>query len=281
MEEIFAQILHLREHGEEAMLVTVVEREGAVPAPPGTKMLVYPDGRTLGTVGGGALEKAATAHALELLKQRRSELVRYALTPDERALDEEPTGMICGGRAALFYDYLGYGHYLYLLGGGHVGRAVARHAKSLPFYITVIDHRADMGPVEGAHRLLIGDYEALLADEAVPAGSYFLIATPSHAYDYVALRRIMSADWRPAYVGMIGSRQKAETSIRQLAQELGPEVNWEVLYCPVGLDIGGRSPDEIAISILAEIQAVRHGKGGQRHMRLDAALLAREVVGRG
>ena len=270
MNDIYEQILHVHKSGKDAMLVTVVEREGSVPAPPGTKMLVYPDGRSIGTVGGGALEKIARRRAVELLQDRRSTLARYALGGDEVLLSgEEPTGMICGGRAALFFDYIGHGAQLVILGGGHVGQALLHHARALGFYVTSIDHRPELAAsLEDAGRVLVGDYVAVLDSHPMPHGSYYVIATPSHTFDYAVLKRVMTSDWQPAYVGVIGSKAKALANAQRLAQEV-PDVNWDVLYCPVGLDIGGPSPDEIAISILAEIQALRHDKTGHRHMRLN------------
>ncbi len=270
MDDIFEQIPHVREHGGEAVLITVVEREGSAPAQPGTKMLVYPDGRSVGTVGGGALEKIARRRAIELLRERRSTLVRYVLGDDEVLMSgEEPTGMICGGRAALFFDYIGHGAQLIIYGGGHVGQALLRHAQSLGFYVTVVDHRPELAAsLEGAGRVIIGDYVTALDEQPAPPGGYYLVATPSHSFDYAVLKRVMLSDWQPAYVGVIGSKAKALANAQRLAQEVS-DVNWDVLYCPVGLDIGGPSPDEIAISILAEIQALRHDKTGHRHMRLN------------
>jgi xanthine dehydrogenase accessory factor len=269
LNNIYEQILHVRDSGEEAMLVTVVESEGSVPAPPGTKMLVYPDGHSIGTVGGGALEKLARRRAAELLHERRSKLVRYALGDNEAAhAGEEPTGMLCGGRAALFFDYIGHGAQLVIFGGGHVGQALLRHAQALGLYVTIIDHRPELAAsIECAGRVLVGDYVAALDAHPVPPGGYYVIATPSHVFDYAVLKRVMTSDWQPAYVGVIGSKNKALANAQRLAEEV-TDIDWDVLYCPVGLDIGGPSPDEIAISILAEIQALRNGKAGHRHIRL-------------
>jgi xanthine dehydrogenase accessory factor len=275
--EIWERIVRLRQRGGEGVLVTVVEKDGSSPAAPGAKMLVLPDGRTCGTVGGGALETAAAARAAQVLGRRQSELVRYTLGEDGRATspadetaESESTGMICGGRAALFYDYIGYAAHAYIFGGGHVGRALAAVLSPLGYHVTVLDHRPGIeDTLEAADRVLIGPYETAREDEPPPRGSYFLIATPSHIHDDVVLRRIVTADWRPAYVGMLGSRRKAQSTLGRLSRDLDDVVEWEVIHCPVGLDIGGPTPEEIAISIAAEMQAVRYGRCGHRHMRLD------------
>jgi xanthine dehydrogenase accessory factor len=272
--EIYDRISHLREHGTEAVLVTVVDKEGSAPAAPGAKMLVYTDGSTVGTVGGGALERLATSKALELLEQRRPLLITYSLGEDGQVDDAEQIDMACGGRASLFYDYLGYQAHIYIFGAGHVGRAIAYHLKGLPYHVTVVDHRqGTLTDLEGADRLVLGEYDKLLQDEQAPAGAFYVIATPAHAFDYVALHRIYASHWRPRYVGIVGSRRKAGSMLQRLAEELGDAVDFESVYCPVGLDLGGRTPDEIAIAVVAEILALQHGKAGHRHMRTEGALL--------
>lgn len=271
MDDVYGQIVRLRAEGREAVLVTVVASDGSVPARLGAKMLVGEQGWIAGTVGGGAVEEAAIQQAADLLREGHSALMNYDLTADGEPLDQ-PTGMICGGRLTLFYDYLGYAAHVYILGAGHVGRAIARHMEAMRWYVTAVDHRPEVGDaVTGANRTLIGDYVATLKELPVPEGSYFLITTPSHAFDYAVLRHIMSSDYGPRYVGMLGSLKKARAMSTRLASELGHErVDWSVLYCPVGLDTGGPTPDEIAISILGEMLALRYDKVGHKHMRIPA-----------
>ncbi|HHX42861.1 MAG TPA: hypothetical protein GX714_02570 [Chloroflexi bacterium] len=269
MDTVYEGIVQARQHGEGAVLITVVEAEGSTPARLGAKLLVRANGARVGTVGGGALERAANAKAREILESHRAELVRYSLVEGDRALEGEPTGMVCGGRATLFFDYIGYSQHAFLFGGGHVGQALLRVLSTLPYYITVIDHRPEIRErLDGAARAIIADYATALQGEQVPPGSYFFIATASHEYDYEVLRLIMGSDWRPAYVGMIGSQRKVRANVDRLRQELGDAAPWEALYAPVGLDIGGPTPAEIAVAVAAEIQAVRYGKAGHRHLRL-------------
>jgi len=270
MYELYRRIAHLGEQGGEGVLVTVVDVEGSAPAPPGAKMLVYPDGSTVGTVGGGALERLATSRALELLEQRQSALVNYSLGEDGHMSDAEPINMACGGKAALFYDYLGYQARIYIFGAGHVGRAVAYHLKGLRCHVTVVDHRQGLlTDLDGADRLVIAEYEEMLQGEQVPTGAFYIIATPSHVFDYVVLHRIFASGWQPRYVGIVGSQRKAGTLLQRLVEELGDRADPNGIYCPVGLDLGGRTPEDIAIAIVAEIQALRHRKMGHRHMRLE------------
>ncbi|MBM3189758.1 MAG: hypothetical protein FJZ90_13655 [Chloroflexi bacterium] len=272
MDDVFDGIVRLRDAGREGVLVTVVQSDGSVPARPGAKMLVGEEGWLAGTVGGGAVEKAAIQRARELLSEKRPALFSYELTADGEPMDAQPTGMVFGSRLTLFYDYLGYAAHIFILGAGHVSRAVARHLRDMRCYVTVIDHRPELGDgLEGANKVLIGEYVGQLQGLSVPEGSYFLIATPSHAFDYGVLRHIMASGWKPRYVGMLGSRKKAQALIAQLAEELGADrVDWSALYCPVELDLGGSAPDEIAISVLAEMQALRYDKAGHKHMRITA-----------
>jgi xanthine dehydrogenase accessory factor len=269
VDKLYESILQSRQRGEEAVVATVVETEGSTPARVGAKLLVRSDGTTVGTVGGGELETAVIARAQQLIAQRQGTLVRYTLTEDDHAVEGEVTGMLCGGNVTIFFDYIGRGARAYIYGAGHVGRALAQTLSGLGYYITVIDNRAEMADdVPGADRTLIADFVTALDDEYVAEGAYFLIATPSHDDDYATLRRVMASDWEPIYVGMLGSVQKSSTMRQRLRSDLGDDAPWHVLYTPVGLDVGGSTPAEIAISIASEMQAIRYGKNGHRHMRL-------------
>lgn len=146
VDRVYREIVTVRERGAEAVVVTVVAKEGSGPAAPGAKMLVEAGGRTVGTVGGGALEALATRRAEALLEAQTSELVRYALGEGDAVEGDEPTGMVCGGRASLFFEYLGQPLRVYLYGAGHVGQAVARTLELLPAYVTVIDPRPETWP---------------------------------------------------------------------------------------------------------------------------------------
>lgn len=266
---VYRAILDLRARGGEGVLVTVVEREGSAPAEPGTKMLVGPGGHLVGTVGGGRLEALAVARAQEALRRREGALQRYTLTERGDPDDEgAPTGMLCGGRVALFYEYLGSPLRAYVYGAGHVGAALARVLRLLHAHVVVIDPRADLAALaEGADRTVVAPYATALDGEDVPVGGYFVIATPGHESDYDVLARVLTSSWAPRYVGMVASGRKAAGLVGRLREEHGADIDLGPLYTPVGLDLGGSTPEEIALSIAAEIQAVRYCKAGHRHLR--------------
>ncbi len=271
MIEIYEEILRIQKGGEEGVLVTVVEKDGHGPAIVGTKMLVLPDGKRKGTVGGGALEYAAVKKSSHILKDRKNCLKKYLLSPDNDIIDGEQTGMLCGGSITLFYEYIGSGARLYIFGAGHIGKALVYHLKPLNYYITLIDNRDGMvETIDDAQRRITVNYETALKGDDVPANSFFIIATHSHALDYVILKRIYEANWSPKYIGLIASKRKSPLMIQRLSEELGKDINLDILYTPVGLDIGGPSPDEIAISVISELQAIRYDKKGHKHMRKNS-----------
>jgi len=217
------------------------------------------------------LEYAAVKWAARVLPDKKSGLKKYLLSPDNEIIDEEgeKTGMLCGGSITLFYEYIGSGARLYIFGAGHIGKALVYHLKNLDYYITLIDNRDGMvETIDGVQRRVTTEYKTALRDEDVPGDSFFIIATHSHALDYVVLKRIYEAGWSPKYIGLIASKRKAPLMIKQLTEEVGKDINLDIFYSPVGLAVGGASPDEIAISIISELQAVRYGKNGHKHMRI-------------
>ena len=271
MNEIYRYVADIAERGQEAVLVTVVEKAGSAPAVPGTKMLVSPDGSSRGTVGGGELEQRAKTHGLELLALRESGLVKYSLLEGGKVAGAEPLAMLCGGNITLFFEYLGYQAHVYVFGAGHVGAAIARCLADTGCRVTLIDDRDEVvAALQDVESQLTPSYGSPLQNEPVPDGSFFVIATTSHDADLAVLRQVFTSGWHPGYVGLLASKRKAEELVRRLEEELGTAIDRDVLFSPVGLDIGGRSPAEIAIAIAAEIQAVRYGKRGHQHMRIKA-----------
>lgn len=261
MNNIYDKINDLKISGQSCVLVTVVEKEGHGPAKVGTKMLVLENGERTGTVGGGALEFAAVKMAKKIFLEKEGILKSYNLDQDDKVIEAENTGMICGGKAKLFYEYIGAREKLYIFGAGHIGEALIYHLKKLDFDITLLDNREEYIKKDfDVSSKICQEYSSVLDNVKVPAGAYFIIATHSHSLDYVVLKKIYQSNWMPKYIGMVASAKKVVLMKKQLEEELNITPDYNPLFSPVGLDIGGTLPHEIAISILAELQAVRFNK---------------------
>ncbi|MCP4219804.1 MAG: XdhC family protein [bacterium] len=268
MLDIFEEIVKLRKNGEEGVLITTVVKDGHGPTSVGSKMLIQADGTRIGTVGGGALEYAAIKKAGQIFKSQKSRLKKYLLSQDNDIIDAEKTGMMCGGSVTLFFEYIGAGVKLYIIGAGHIGQALVDHLQNLNYFITLVDSREGfVGNFDNVQQTSTTNYDSMFKEGGVKPGSFFVIVSHSHVQDYLALKRIYESNWKPKYVGLIASKKKCHEMINRLSDELGGNPSLESLYSPMGLNIGGQAPDEIAISIIAELQAVRYNKENHNHMR--------------
>ncbi len=265
---IIEDIYRMYRNNLPGMVVTVVDKTGEGPQIVGAKMLVTPDGKSKGTIGGGALERIAYEEALTLLNKKSSHLEKYDLSCDHAFKDAKYVGMSCGGSITLFYEYMNPGTPLFIFGAGHVGRAVANHLKNMNYIITVVDDREGIfDGFEGGNNTITGKYQEVIKNLYMPDGCQVLIATPGHVSDYTVLKYIHEAGYKPSYIGLLGSKVKSEAVYKKIAEDFGSEFRLDLLYLPVGLDIGGSSPEEVAISIIAEMQALKYCRDGNKHMR--------------
>lgn len=266
--DLFRKISEITSQGKACVLVTVVETEGSGPMTVGKKMLVQDDGSSVGTVGGGALEYEAIEVSKQIFKDRQSRLVSYLL--QEGAVKEglKTVPMVCGGTATLFYEYLSGGESVYIFGGGHVGRALARQLGLLGYYTILVDDREGIFPdLPEAGQCIHESFHAYAGSAPIDESSYVIICTPSHANDYEVVRVLLNRGVRPCYLGLLASSAKKADFIARIEKEYGKDVDLSHLYSPVGLDIGGASPPEIALSVAAEMSAIKYGKNEIRHMR--------------
>ena len=245
------------ERGEPAALVTIVAARGSTPQRVGAKMLVFADGRIVGTIGGGCYENDAFWKAREAITSRRPELVHYELDDDFA----QETGLICGGQMDVYIEPIEPSPELYIVGAGHVGFHLARVAHEVGFRVHVVDDREKFANRErfpDAVEIVVEDIPAWIGRTQLPAHAYAVIVTRGHTNDLEALRALAPRDLR--YLGLIGSRAKVARIYDQLlADQISPETLAHV-HAPIGLDIGAVTPQEIAVSILAELIAVKHGK---------------------
>ncbi len=255
--EVFAAVADALERGEPAALVTIVSTTGSTPQRIGAKMLVFADGRIVGTIGGGCYENDAFWKARDAITSRKPQLVHYELSDDFA----QETGLICGGQMDVYIEPIEPSPELYIVGAGHVGFHLGRAAHEAGFQVHVIDDREKFANRERfptATEIIVEDIPAWIERTALPTHAYVVIVTRGHTNDLEALRALAPRDVR--YLGLIGSRAKVARIYDQLVADGMPAERLAHVHAPIGLEIGAVTPQEIAVSILAELIAVKHGK---------------------
>ncbi len=260
-QEVFTAVADALDRGEPAALVTIVSATGSTPQRVGAKMLVFGDGRIVGTIGGGCYENDAFWKARDAIASRKPQLVHYELDDDFA----QETGLICGGQMDVYIEPIEPSPELYVIGAGHVGFHLARVAHEVGFRVHVVDDREKFANAErfpNAVEVVVDDIPAWIARTALPAHAYAVIVTRGHTNDLDALRALAPRELR--YLGLIGSRAKVARIFEQLAADGVTPETLQHVHAPIGLDIGAVTPQEIAVSILAELIAVKHGKASSR-----------------
>ncbi len=257
MEEIYTAVLDCLKKDTPVSLVTVVDASGSTPGKVGNKMLVYRDGSTRGTVGGGRLEALVIEAAQEVIETGRARLSGFTLNNEDAA----SIGMVCGGRISVFIEPVAMGPKLVIAGGGHISKCLCPLAKSLGYSVTVIDDRQEFVNEErfpAADRLEVGNIVDCLGAMEINRRTYLVIVTRGHACDEEALHAVVNKP--AAYIGMIGSQRKVELVFRNLEEKGVSAAALRKVRAPIGLDIGGDTPMELALSIMAQLQQVRYEK---------------------
>ncbi len=240
MKEVIAALHEALERNEPVALATVVDVAGASPAQVGFKLLMRPGGVAVGNVGGGDLEQRVREEAVAALQEGRSRLFHSTL----REEGPDALGTLCGGDVTVFVEVYNPIPTLLIVGGGHLGRPLAEMARIVGFHVQVVDVQPE--------RATVPQFDPA----AITPWTYVVIITQTHVTDEGALRQVL--DTPAAYVGMIGSRRKVQTIFDHLRADGVPDEQLARVRAPIGLDLGGRSPEEIALAILAEIVQVRH-----------------------
>ena len=272
MADIYEKISEYRKQGKDLVLVTVTEKEGMGPADVGKKMLVAETGEAFGTVGGGAIEFYAREKAKEVIKERKSFSEKYLLCERQVYVDSKDVvlPMACGGRATLFYEFVGPKQYVYIFGAGHCGAALARVLKPLGFHVTIIDERKVVVDQldDSADIKVVSGFVDYIEKNGIRDNAYIVVCTPSHTNDYHVLNKILEKNIKPAYFGMLCSKKKIAEYLEKAYETYGEDIDLSNFYSPIGLDIGGNSPDEIAISISGEMLSVYYGRSDiNAHLR--------------
>lgn len=266
--DIIEKIYHLKKEKQSFVVATIIEAEGSTPGKTGFKMVICTDGNTCGTVGGGTVEKLVEKDALRFMSRGVNGTKEYNLQADESS-SKEQTGMLCGGAVKIYFEINVPKRKIYIFGGGHVSQALEKMLPTEKYSIVIIDNREQF-VAEFLHPLaderICEDYVSFLKNIEPENGSYAVIVTHGHRYDYDVLRMIVKKKFPLTYIGMIGSKIKVKATLDKIKEEFG-DVDFSNLYSPIGIDLGGSSASEIAISIAAEMQALEYEKEVP-HMRL-------------
>lgn len=248
------------ESGRSAAVATVIASEGSSPRDAGAKMIVYGDGGTAGTVGGGRLEALTIKECLSAIEAGKPRKAVFDLEPDG-------AGMICRGRVEVFIEVHVRGLQVVILGAGHVGEAVAAVCATAGLPCVVADERAEFANelrFPRAARIILAEPHRAVGQAGIDDRTYVVIVTRGHEIDRRCLRAALKTPAR--YIGMIGSKSKVVETVAGLRKK-GCRADDPRVFSPIGLDLGGKSPGEIAVSVVAEILKVRYGRSGG-HLRL-------------
>jgi xanthine dehydrogenase accessory factor len=262
--DLFEEIVKMRRAGRRGALATIVHTNGSIPSYESSRMLVREDGSIAGTIGGGCVEAEVWAAAKEVMQKESPRKMVFNLNNDA----SYDNGLICGGTLEVFVEPILPQPMLYLFGGGHVSTAVAKAAQAAGFGISMVDDREAFANKERfpmAQEIYISYEDAF--DKIQPnASSYLVIVTRGHKDDMRVLAWAVRTEAR--YVGMIGSKRKVLSVYKALENEGYKPEEFERVFAPMGLEIGALSPEEIAISIVAELVAVRRGAAAAAHKKL-------------
>jgi xanthine dehydrogenase accessory factor len=236
-----------------AATATVVKTHGSAPRAVGAKMLVYADGKIVGSVGGGEMEKRVIEVAQDAIRQAKPQYLDFNLSKPERG---DP--MVCGGEMEIFVEPLVTTPTLLIVGAGHVGAACAELGKFLGFRVVVIDDRAEFLTREKfptTDELRAGDVAQEIQRVEITPLTYVVLVTRAHTLDAALLRAVI--DSPAAYIGMLGSQRRVLTVFEILKQEGVSDETLKRVHAPIGIEINAETPQEIAVSIMAEIIAAQ------------------------
>jgi xanthine dehydrogenase accessory factor len=252
--DLYDEIVRLRKLGQKCAVATIVQVNGSIPSFESAKILVREDGSFLGTVGGGCVEAEVWNAAREVIETEKPRHLSFSLGQDA-AYDE---GLICGGQLNIFVEPVIPQPRAFIFGGGHVSKGISKIATLAGFSTSIIDNREAFANSERfpeAEATYAEEYEDVFAKLPVNSSSYIIIVTRGHRDDMRVLRWAITTQAR--YISMIGSKRKTISVIHELEREGFSRESFERVFAPMGLDIGAESPEEIAVSVVAEMIAVR------------------------
>ena len=256
------ELEEFRQKGEAVALITILKTEGSTPQKAGAKMVVGRDARLRGTVGGGCVEQEILQRAQRAIENRKCEIGTYDFNADE-----DENGLICGGNMTVFIEPILPTPRVYLIGAGHVSMPVAQIAKIADFEVVVLDDRVKYANRERfpeVEQVIAGPISELADKFKYGENDFVVIVMRGHKEDEDALRTFIEKEC--GYLGLIGSITKMEKIFSRLESEGISRDRLNAVHLPIGLDLGGSTPGEIAVSIVAELLLIRYGRTGKPMM---------------
>jgi xanthine dehydrogenase accessory factor len=252
--DLYSEIVRLRQVGQKCALATIVQVNGSIPSYQSAKILVREDGSMEGTIGGGCVEAEVWQAARDVMDTEKPRTMNFSLGQDA-AYDN---GLICGGQLNVYIEPILPQPAVVIFGAGHISKSLARVANMAGFAVKVVDNREQFANAERfpeADEVVAEEYEDVFPKLGIGASTYVIIVTRGHRDDMRVLRMAVDTDAR--YIAMIGSRRKVLGVLKELEAEGVARTSLERIHAPMGLEIGAITPEEIAVSVCAEMIAVR------------------------
>lgn len=250
----------MRRLGQKCALATIVQVNGSIPSYESAKLLVREDGSMIGTIGGGCVEAEVWNAAREVIATERPRNMNFSLGQDA-AYDN---GLICGGQLSVFVEPVVPQPRTFIFGAGHISKSLSKVANLAGFATIIVDNRetfANRDRFPEADEIYAEEYEEIFPKLNIRDTSYIIIVTRGHRDDMRVLRWAVTTNAR--YIAMIGSKRKVIGVVKELEKEGISRDAFERIFAPMGFDIGAITPEEIAVSVVAEMIAVRRDPGSE------------------
>ncbi len=254
MENWVDLLINFKQQNQAVALVTVTKCLGSTPCVIGSRMIVTKDKKIFGTIGGGKLEYKAIEEALMAMNENRIIEATYTLGPEFE--------QCCGGKVEFIVEPMNQSPEVFVFGAGHIGVEIAHVLKGTPFKVTLIDSREnwfDNLKLEAhvyIHPVNLNDFKTFKDAVNWNHNSYILVLTHDHSIDFDIIAMALKEETK--FLGLIGSKTKRVRFNNMLIKEMGISEGMSNVVCPIGLDIGGDTPKEIAISVVAQLLQVHY-----------------------
>ena len=272
--DVYDELVRLRRLGQKCALATIVQVNGSIPSYESAKLLVREDGSMVGTIGGGCVEAEVWNVAREVMETEKTRHLNFSLGQDA-AYDN---GLICGGQLNVFVEPVIPQPRAFIFGAGHISKSLSKIASMAGFATVIVDNRESFANRERfpeADEIFAEEYEEVFPKLIINQTSYIVIVTRGHRDDMRVLRSAIDTSAR--YISMIGSKRKVIGVVKELEKEGVSRDSFDRIFAPMGFEIGAITPEEIAISVVAEMIAVRREPGSDWRA-LSKSLFARESL---